>query len=174
MEGSIDLLIASLVHLIETKYISTSDDYRPMDFGEKASFFTLDVISELAFGEAFGYLENDSDVFDYLSITKTFIPIMMVMGDVPSFANLLQSPALRGLLPSESDKLGFGAFIGYVSYIFNDETHVDLITQYCKETRSTAVWTGRQVPSRYARLIYPPWSNAGRSFWGGSTPGRRW
>lgn len=115
MEGSIDLLIASLVHLIETKYISTSDDYRPMDFGEKASFFTLDVISELAFGEAFGYLENDSDVFEYLSITKTFIPIMMVMGDVPSLANLLQSPALRGLLPSESDKLGFGAFIGYVS-----------------------------------------------------------
>ncbi|KAH3950795.1 hypothetical protein HBI56_205410 [Parastagonospora nodorum] len=112
MEGSIDLLIGSLVHLIETKYISTSDNYRPMDFGEKASFFTLDVISELAFGEAFGYLENDSDVFEYLSITKTFIPIMMVMGDVPSLANLLQSRALRGLLPSESDKLGFGAFIG--------------------------------------------------------------
>jgi hypothetical protein len=112
MEGSIDLQIAHLVHLIETKYISTSDNYRPLDFGEKASFFTLDVISELAFGEAFGYLENDNDVYDYLKITKTYIPIMMVVANVPSLADLLQSRMLRGMLPSESDKLGFGAFIG--------------------------------------------------------------
>lgn len=112
MENSIDSQIASLVHLIETKYLSTSDNYRPMDFGEKASFFTLDVISELAFGQAFGYLENDNDVYDYLKITKTYIPIMMVVANVPSLADLLQSRLLRGLLPSESDKLGFGAFIG--------------------------------------------------------------
>jgi hypothetical protein len=114
MEGSIDLQITSLIHLIETKYLSTSDSYRPMDFGEKASFFTLDVISELAFGQAFGYLEKDSDVYDYLKITKTYIPIMMVVANVPSLADVLQSRFLRGLLPSESDKLGFGAFIGSV------------------------------------------------------------
>jgi hypothetical protein len=112
MEGSIDSQIAHLVHLIETKYLSTADNYRPMDFGEKASFFTLDVISELAFGQAFGYLDTDSDVYDYLKITKTYIPIMMVIGNLPSLADLLQSRYLRGLLPSESDKLGFGAFIG--------------------------------------------------------------
>jgi hypothetical protein len=112
MEDSIDLQIAHLVHLIDTKYISTSANYLPMDFGEKASFFTLDVISELAFGEAFGYLENDKDVYDYLKITKTYIPIMMVVANVPSLADLLQSRMLRGMLPSESDKLGFGAFIG--------------------------------------------------------------
>jgi hypothetical protein len=112
MEGSIDSQIAQFVHLIETKYLCTSEDYRPMDFGEKASFFTLDVISELAFGQAFGYLENDADVYDYLKITKTFIPIMMVIANVPSLADLLHSRYFRGLLPSESDKLGFGAFIG--------------------------------------------------------------
>ncbi|KAL5115603.1 hypothetical protein ACEQ8H_006490 [Pleosporales sp. CAS-2024a] len=112
MEASIDAQIASLIHLIRTKYISTPDSYRPMDFGEKASFFTLDVISELAFGEAFGYMEHDTDVYDYLKITKTFIPIMMVVANIPSLADLLQSRPLRRLLPSESDKLGFGAFIG--------------------------------------------------------------
>ena len=112
MEGSIDTQIAKLIHLIETKYLSTDDSYRPMDFGEKASFFTLDVISELAFGESFGYLEADRDVYDYLKTTKTFIPIMMVIANVPSLADLLHSRVLRGLLPSESDKLGFGAFIG--------------------------------------------------------------
>jgi hypothetical protein len=114
MEGSIDEQIAKLVRLVETKYLSTVDSYRPIDFGEKASFFTLDVISELAFGEAFGYLDADGDVYDYLKTTKTFIPIMMVLSNIPSLATLLQSRLFRGLMPSDSDKLGFGAFIGYV------------------------------------------------------------
>lgn len=112
MEESINIQIAKLVNLIETKYLSTSHTYRPVDFGEKASFFTLDVISDLAFGKAFGYLEKDEDVYDYLKITKSFIPIMMLISNVPSLADMLHSKFLRGLLPSESDKLGFGAFIG--------------------------------------------------------------
>jgi hypothetical protein len=115
MEDAINVQIDKLIRLIETKYLSSSHSYRPIDFNEKASFFTLDVISDLAFGQAFGYLERDEDVYDYLKITKSFIPIMMLISNVPSLADLLQSDLLRGLLPSESDKLGFGAFIGYVS-----------------------------------------------------------
>ena len=113
MEGSVDTQVANFVDLIEKKYISTSSDYRPMDFGEKASFFTLDVISHLAFGREFGYLNTDKDVYDYLSITKSAIPFMMTVADVPALADILQSRIFRGLLPSEADKAGFGAFIGY-------------------------------------------------------------
>jgi hypothetical protein len=54
MEGTIDKQIAKLVALIERKYISSGKDYRPMDLGKKGQFFTLDVISDLAFGKAFG------------------------------------------------------------------------------------------------------------------------
>lgn len=111
MEDTIDRQVSQLVRLIETRYLS-SDSFRPMDFGEKASFFTLDVISELAFGHAFGYLEHDRDVYDYLKISETFIPIAVALADVPSLADLLHSRILRGILPSESDKVGFGAFIG--------------------------------------------------------------
>ncbi|KAH9882698.1 hypothetical protein J1614_000063 [Plenodomus biglobosus] len=60
-----------------------------MDFGEKVSFFTPDVTSELAFGEAFGYPEKDADVYDYRAITKTYIPIMMVITNVPDLAIVL-------------------------------------------------------------------------------------
>jgi len=112
MEGSIDAQIEKLVHLIETKYLSTSHNYRPIEFGEKVSFFTLDVISDLAFGNPFGYLEQDGDVYDYLKITQSYVPVMMVLADIPSLADVLHSRLFRGLLPSESDKLGFGAFIG--------------------------------------------------------------
>ncbi|KAH7413819.1 cytochrome P450 [Phaeosphaeria sp. MPI-PUGE-AT-0046c] len=138
MEDSIDLLVASFVHLIENKYLSTADSYRPMDFGEKASYFTLDVISELAFGQAFGYLETDDDVFDYLKITKTYIPIMMVVANVPSLATMLQSRYLRGLLPSESDKLGFGAFIGVAKKVVaqrfgpDAKSHPDMLGSFIR------------------------------------------
>lgn len=112
MESTIDKQISKLVELIETKYLSTASSYRPMDYAQKAQYFTLDVISDLAFGRAFGYLEQDDDVFEYIKITNSFIPIMLILANVPSLANLLHSRLFRGLLPSESDKLGFGAFIG--------------------------------------------------------------
>ena len=112
MESTIDVQISQLVRLIEAKYLSKGHEYRPMDFGEKGQFFTLDVISALAFGEPFGYLEEDSDCYDYIKITNSFIPIMLVLANIPTIATLLQSRLFRGLMPKESDKLGFGAFIG--------------------------------------------------------------
>lgn len=112
METTIETQIARLVELIETKYLSTSEQYRPMDFAQKAQYFTLDVISDLAFGQALGYLEQDRDVYDYIKITTASIPAMMVLSNMPTLANLMQSRLLRWLLPKETDKLGFGAFIG--------------------------------------------------------------
>ncbi|KAF3037391.1 hypothetical protein E8E11_000820 [Didymella keratinophila] len=112
MEGSIDTQIANFVKLIETKYSSTARYYRPMDLGEKTSLFTLDVISDLAFGQAFGCLEKDEDVYGYLHMSKTALPMMMAISDVPVMADILQSRLFRALLPSEADKAGFGAFIG--------------------------------------------------------------
>ncbi|RKL19312.1 hypothetical protein BFJ68_g3586 [Fusarium oxysporum] len=54
LERTIDEHIAKLINLLETKYLSTDKDYRPVDFAQKIQFFTLDVISDLAFGQAFG------------------------------------------------------------------------------------------------------------------------
>lgn len=112
MEETVDNQVANFASLIEAKYISTSQDLSPLDFGEKASFFTLDVISDLAFGQAFGYLEGDEDKYDYLSMSKTAIPFMMAVTDVPVLADTLQSRFFRWILLSEADKAGFGAFIG--------------------------------------------------------------
>lgn len=117
MEVTVDMQIANLVGLIEEKYISTPQDYRPMDLGQKASFFTLDVISALAFGEAFGYLTTDRDVYDYLKTNKSAIPLMMIASDIPTLADILQSKVLRRLLPSMADKSGLGAFIGYLNFL---------------------------------------------------------
>lgn len=113
MEATIDAQIASLIGLVQKIYISTSEQYRPMDFAEKGQSFTLDVISSLAFGKPFGYLEQDADVSSYIKTIEQAIPAMATMSNIPWLARLTQTRLFRGLQPKESDKLGFGAFIGY-------------------------------------------------------------
>ncbi|KAF4456709.1 hypothetical protein F53441_1265 [Fusarium austroafricanum] len=112
LERTIDDHIAKLIAMLETKYLSTDQEYRPVDFAQKIQYFTLDVISDLAFGQPFGYIEQDADVFDFIKITKSFFPVTLVMANIPSLVSLLHSRLFSGLLPKESDKLGFGAFIG--------------------------------------------------------------
>jgi len=118
MEHTIDENIARLVHLLESKYVSKGTDYRPVDLAQKSQYFTLDVISHLAFGRPFGFLENDRDQYDYIKITDSMMPFMAVVADLPIVTALLQSPLCRGLMPKSTDPLGFGAFIGYVSALF--------------------------------------------------------
>ncbi|EAQ90212.1 hypothetical protein CHGG_02147 [Chaetomium globosum CBS 148.51] len=117
MEGSIETQIARLIELIETKYLSTKHEYRPMDWGVKAQYFTLDVIGDLAWGQPMGFLEQDADVFDYIKIAMTSIPAMMVVSTYPLLAKLLQSRFFRTLLPKETDKIGFGALIGIANSV---------------------------------------------------------
>ena len=112
MEGSIEAQIARLIELIETKYLSTSQDFRPMDWGIKAQYFTLDVISDLAWGQPMGFLEQDADVYDYIKITTASVRVMMVVSAYPTLARALQSRFLRSILPKETDKVGFGPLIG--------------------------------------------------------------
>ncbi|GKU10840.1 unnamed protein product, partial [Fusarium langsethiae] len=112
LEGSVDSIIASFIALLETKYLSTENVYRPVDFSEKSQFFTLDVISDLAFGQPFGYLAKDEDVFDFLKITKAYFPVTVTMANLPWMISLLHSRLFSGLVPKDTDKIGFGAFIG--------------------------------------------------------------
>lgn len=97
--------------MLERKYISTNSTYVPVDFARVAQYFTLDVISDVAFGKSFGFLTTDSDVHEYIKMTEDSMPIMMVISVNPWIANLLQTRLFSRLLPSETDKLGFGKFI---------------------------------------------------------------
>lgn len=112
MEGTVDEHVAKLIHLLETKYLSKDDQYHPVDIAQKIQFFSLDVISDLAFGQPFGYIEEDTDVFDFIKITRSFFPVALVMANLPAVVTILHSRLFRSALPKETDKIGFGAFIG--------------------------------------------------------------
>ncbi|KAF9775282.1 hypothetical protein IL306_006650 [Fusarium sp. DS 682] len=138
LERTIDEHIAKLISLLETKYLSTDKEYHPVDFAQKIQFFTLDVISDLAFGQPFGYIEQDDDVFDFIKITKSYFPVTLVIANIPSLVSLLHSRLFSGALPKESDKLGFGAFIGVANkkvaerFAPGAESHSDMLGSFIR------------------------------------------
>nr|XP_036576508.1 benzoate 4-monooxygenase cytochrome p450 [Colletotrichum truncatum]KAF6783265.1 benzoate 4-monooxygenase cytochrome p450 [Colletotrichum truncatum] len=108
LEAKIDENIVRLMHLIE-KYVSKDKEF---DFGIKAQYYTLDVISDLAFGEPFGDVESDSDVHQYIHTMEENMPNIVLTAALPWLLKLFSSPLFRSLLPSEKDAIGVGKTIG--------------------------------------------------------------
>jgi len=79
-----------------------------MDLAKKAQYFTLDVISTVGLGQAFGMLANDTDLFDFIKSTEEGLRIAtaaLALG--VSF--LTQLPWIGPLIaPSARDSNGFG------------------------------------------------------------------
>jgi hypothetical protein len=110
--AGIDRQILQLMDLIDTKYISTPTEYRPIQFWRKASYFTLDVISDISFGDAFGFLPQDEDLYHYHQIHQDSMPMMNIVSTWPSLANVLYGWPFSLLLPKAGDQVGFGRLMG--------------------------------------------------------------
>ncbi|TVY82905.1 Pisatin demethylase [Lachnellula suecica] len=119
LETSIDDQIRSLVTLIEQKYLSDDRVYRPLDFARIAQFFTLDVITAVAFGDPFGYLRTNSDIYEFVKSNSSWetLYLMMIVGLMPTLGKILRSKAFRSLAPNKSDKLGLGKVMGVAGKI---------------------------------------------------------
>jgi cytochrome P450 len=107
----IDEQVAGFVSLLESKYLSTDASFKPVDLARKVQYFTLDVISSLAFGRAFGYLEADADLFGYIKNTESALPTVLATSLVPWFLRVLQSPRLKWLMPAAREMAGIGTVI---------------------------------------------------------------
>ncbi|KAF5581686.1 cytochrome P450 monooxygenase [Fusarium pseudoanthophilum] len=88
LEPKIDKNILSFMNLLG-KY---ADEKKPVDFGRRVQFFTLD-------------------------ITEETLPAVMVTTVTPWLVNVLSSPVFKSLLPSEKDRLGFGKLMGIAKQV---------------------------------------------------------
>lgn len=113
MEQDIDLRLLQLYDLIESKYLSTEQAFRPMDLSKTLSYFTLDVISTVAFGQPFGFIEADDDPFGYIDNLQEFLPAIILFGAYPEIQKILRIPLLAALMPSSTDKRGLGRVMGF-------------------------------------------------------------
>jgi cytochrome P450 len=108
----IDEQVLGLVELLESKYLSSDDDFRPVDLARKVQYFTLDVISALAFGTKFGYLEADADKFGYIHTTESTVPMLLATALIPWLLDALQNPRWKWLMPDAREMVGIGTVMG--------------------------------------------------------------
>ncbi|KIW13508.1 hypothetical protein PV08_08696 [Exophiala spinifera] len=136
LEGAIDDVIGKLVNLIEKKYLSTKGQYRPMDFGRLAQYLTMDVIGEIAFGKAFGFLEDDEDKFSYISTTESTIPLIILTGAFPWLAKIAQSSMMKAFMPKDTDAYGLGKIMGQQvvqeRFMTDATDHMDMLGSFIR------------------------------------------
>jgi len=71
LEPRIDRNTLDLVNLPDKTYIT------------KAQYFTLDIISDVSFGQAFGFVASDSDMYEYIAALEAQIPNMVMSSIYP-------------------------------------------------------------------------------------------
>lgn len=101
--------LKELLDLINREHVAKQTSF---DFAQLAGFFTLDILSKIAFGHPVGFLTQNKDVYDYHKQTAAFYPVMELSSNHPTILAILNSPLMRGAAPKPTDKVGFGAIVG--------------------------------------------------------------
>lgn len=106
---SVDGFVTDLVQYLCDKIASGPHDSSVVDLAQVSLYFTLDVITRLAFGEELGFLRTDSDVHSLVEQTRDAVSIAFIPLVVPWFRDIAFSrPFIRFLRPQPTDKKGFG------------------------------------------------------------------
>jgi hypothetical protein len=109
LEKDVDEQITAFASLIRRKYISKGEILKPLDLAVHIQFFTLDVITSLAYGKAFGYLAKDEDLFDYIKIADQLVStVATIMGVTPVQNFLYWSGLIFKIAPNQNDPNGLG------------------------------------------------------------------
>lgn len=107
---SVDDFINGLIKYLRGK-ITTTDPRSPavVDLALVSMYFTMDVITRLAFGEELGFMRTNSDVHGLLEQTRGALRVAFIPLVVPWFRDIAFSkPLFRFLRPKPTDKKGFG------------------------------------------------------------------
>jgi hypothetical protein len=102
-----------LVHLIEQHYLSTDGACRVMDWAHVAQYFTMDVLTDVAFSRCLGYLKNNADMHGYIKTVRAYMPVLEMQTNIPLVNTVLGNSMLRKLMaPTAKDRLGMGKMMG--------------------------------------------------------------
>ena len=107
LESDIDARVVDMVSLIKYTYNGI-----PFDIAEITRFFTLDVLSTVAFGAPFGFLAANRDLWDYNKESSKFLLILNLVANHAWIRWLFFQPAFQALAgPKCTDKAGMGPML---------------------------------------------------------------
>jgi hypothetical protein len=109
----VDNRLLDLFKLLHDKYMSSDTSFRPVDFARVSQYLAIDVISDIAFGEPFGFLAQDGDVHDYIKTQTALLPVFEWFSTLPSLNRLIRIGWIsRLVMPTPEDKTGLGELMG--------------------------------------------------------------
>ncbi|KAI9767075.1 MAG: hypothetical protein M1839_004632 [Geoglossum umbratile] len=118
LEEGVDNRILDFLKLVNDKYLSTESTFRPVDFARIVQYLALDVISDMAFGEPFGFIAKDGDVHDYIKMQRLLLPVFEWFSTLPSLNRLIRVGWVSKLvMPTPEDKTGVGKLMGVAKRI---------------------------------------------------------
>ncbi|KAI2778425.1 cytochrome P450 monooxygenase [Daldinia loculata] len=129
LEHAVDSQIAHLVDVVRRKYLSGSQTRR-VDLAPLARYFTLDLITRLAYGQAFGFLDADGDLYGYTTQLDKTLKMQNLCQEVPFLKRIVLSRPFYALFgPKPTDEEGLGKMMGVTQKIigerFQDENPPD-------------------------------------------------
>ncbi|KAH6659553.1 hypothetical protein BKA67DRAFT_652779 [Truncatella angustata] len=86
--------------------------FRTFDSNRITSFFTLHAISNITFGQTFGFLERDENPFSYIQNLSQFPLVIIVFGVYTELTHILKLLLLKPALPKNINKRGLGCVTG--------------------------------------------------------------
>lgn len=106
------------IDLIRSKYISPHSELKPMDLARKSSFFTMDVMTEISFGQCWGCLTRDEDVDKWFEYNEKMLPAAIMFSTLPWLAYTFSIPIIgRMVMPSPNDPTGTGKLLRVITDI---------------------------------------------------------
>ncbi|EXJ87353.1 hypothetical protein A1O3_04312 [Capronia epimyces CBS 606.96] len=107
IEPETDKIVVDFVNLIKTTYSG-----KAMDISITSQFFTLDVLSAVAFGQPFGYVKANRDIYNYTQASTAFLSALELASNHAFVRWVFYSPLFRWLAaPKDSDEFGIGPIL---------------------------------------------------------------
>ncbi|KAI3396744.1 hypothetical protein diail_11706 [Diaporthe ilicicola] len=112
MEPIVDEIVKALEQHIRDKTARGPGRTHVVNFARVVNYYTLDVITRVAFGRELGFLKTDSDVFGLLSAARTAIKKYTIPMSIPWLRSITTSTYfLRLFGPKSTDESGAGLMI---------------------------------------------------------------
>ena len=117
MESRVDARILELIGVLQ-RYANSQ---KRVDFAHISQYLALDVLTDLAFGRPFGFLTQEKDLFQYISKSASFLPLLELGANHPGIHNILCSRLVAAVAgPKATDTAGLGAVIGVAKRVIQE------------------------------------------------------
>lgn len=117
MEADIDQMLLRLFRLLDDEYVSSppTGRFRRVDLSQVTTYFTLDTLAQISWGQPFGFMEANDDFFGYVENMEKWLPAILVFSICTEFLQVMKIPLVKAMLPKATDPRGLGPVMGFAN-----------------------------------------------------------